>query len=191
MSDGWAIYGPPVRGRACGSCQACCCTMVPVDRPLDKPAGVRCKHLCARGCRIYASRPEPCRYWNCAWLYQEETADMRRPDRAGYLIDPMLQEILIDGAPVSVIQVWVDPERPDAHMDPALRAYLDHMGERHKTLAIVRWSHPGGQDGRDAMVLVPACLSNDGVGFEKHSAMISEQDMAARLERARNEGIHR
>jgi len=184
MTDGWQIFGLPGRNRACGSCTFCC-TMVPVDRPLEKPAGVRCQHLCNKGCRIYSRRPDPCRYWNCAWLYQPETADIRRPDRAGYVIDPMPQNILIDGHPTPAIQVWVDPKQPDAHRDPALRAYLDLMGERHRMPAIVRWSHAGGQEGRDAMVLVPPSLSDEGVWFEKHSAMIGEQDMAERLERAR------
>ena len=182
MTEAWSIFGPPVRGRSCGSCQACC-TLVPVARPLDKPAGARCQHLRAKGCGIYATRPSPCRYWNCAWLYQPETADMRRPDKTGYIIDPMLQTILIDHDPVSVIQVWIDPARPDAHRDPALRAYLNRMGERHRTPAIVRWSYPGGQEGRDAMVLIPDSLSANGEGFEKHSAMISDDEMAMKLQK--------
>lgn len=177
----WSIFGPPIRGRSCGSCVSCC-VWVPVDRPLNKAAGEKCVHLCSRGCSIYATRPDPCRYWNCAWLYQIETADMKRPDKVGYCIDPMLQTILIDQQPTSVIQIWVDPNRPDAHRDPALRAYLVLMGERLRLVSIVRWAHPGGQEGRDAMVIVPPCLSNDSEWIEKRSQMISEKQMATRLD---------
>ena len=44
---------------------------------------------------------------------------IRRPDLAGYAIDPMLDTILVDKQPVEVIQVWVDPARREAHRDPA------------------------------------------------------------------------
>ncbi len=182
--SGWSIFGQPVRGRSCGSCTFCC-TMVPVDLPLNKPAGVACQHLCSKGCKIYAARPDPCKYWNCTWLYQPETADMRRPDKAGYVIDPMFQEILIDHQPCNVLQVWVDPARPEAHRDPALRAYLALMADRHRMPAVVRWAHPGGQEGADAMVLVAPCLSGDGEWIERHSAMISEADIAEKLRAAK------
>lgn len=156
----WQIYGQPVLGRSCGACSFCC-TMVPVERPLNKPAGVRCEHLCSRGCTIYAQRPDPCRYWNCTWLYQAETARMKRPDKAGYVVDPMFQEILIDQQIVNVLQVWVDPSRPDAHRDPRLRDYLALMAKRHHMPALIRWAYPD-QEGRDVMLLVAPCLSDDG-----------------------------
>lgn len=180
MTEQWTIYGPPVRGRACGSCTFCC-VHVPVERPLNKPAGVACVHLHSRGCRIYAARPDVCRYWNCAWLYQEATADMRRPDKAGYCIDPVLQTILVDETPVDIIQIWVDPARPEAHRDPALRAYLALMAERHGTPALVRWANPT-QEGQDAMFLAPPSLSDDGEWVEKRSAMISEEALAERID---------
>lgn len=176
----WPIIGAPVRGRACGSCHACC-TWVPVERPLNKPAGVKCKHQCSRGCRIYDNRPDPCRAWNCTWLYQPETANMRRPDQSGYAVDPMPNLILANGEPLHVIQVWVDPARPDAHRDPALRDYLALMAERHRMPALVRWSHPGSQEGRDAMFLAAPCLTDDGEWHETISPMISEDDMRRKV----------
>lgn len=176
----WSIYGQPVRGRSCGTCSFCC-TMVPVERPLNKPAGVRCEHQCAKGCRIYNRRPEVCQYWNCGWLYQPETHAVRRPDRVGYAIDPMLQTILIDHQPVDVIQIWVDPRRPDAHLDPALRDYLTAMAEKHRLLAIVRWSHPTPQADQEAMVLAAPCLTVDGQWHEHRNKMITASDMAEKL----------
>lgn len=172
----WPIFGAPVRGRACGSCQFCC-TMVPVDRPLDKQAGQRCKHQCRKGCAIYETRPDPCRYWSCTWLYQPETKDMLRPDHAGYVVDPMPQVVLADGNPLHVIQIWVDPARPDAHRDPALRAYLALMAARHHMPALVRWSTPGGQEGRDAMFLAAPVLTASDEWQEHISPMVSEQKM--------------
>ncbi len=186
MREPWTIYGQPVRGRSCGSCSFCC-VHVPVERPLNKPAGVACQHLCSRGCKIYATRPDVCKYWNCAWLYQPETADMKRPDKIGYCIDPMLQTILIDHKPCEVIQVWVDPASPDAHRDPALRAYLALMAERRRTPAPVRWAHPGAQEGVEAMFLAPPSMSDDGEWIEKRSDMISAEAMADKLKAASQE----
>jgi hypothetical protein len=85
--NGLQIFGEAVRGRACGSCTACC-TQVPVALPDEhKPANVRCKHLRSKGCGIYANRPRPCVAWSCRWLFDEDTAELRRPDQAGYVID--------------------------------------------------------------------------------------------------------
>jgi len=46
------VIGPPVRGRQCGGCTLCC-TLLPV-KSLDKGANERCRHLCFKGCGIYA-----------------------------------------------------------------------------------------------------------------------------------------
>ena len=80
QANGWSIFGPPIRGRSCGSCKLCC-TLVPVQlREGHKPSGVRCPHLTSRGCGIYATQPEPCAAWSCKWLFDEATAGLRRPD---------------------------------------------------------------------------------------------------------------
>lgn len=179
----WPIYGPPIRGRACGSCHFCC-TFVPVDEPLNKPAGVRCEHLCVKGCRIYAARPKPCECWNCAWLYQPDTAAMHRPDRAGYAIDPMLQTVLVDRRPMQVIQVWVDPARPDAHRDPALRDYLALMAERHLVAALVRWGDGNSQADSDALFLAAPAFTNGDGWIEQRQPMVSHAAFDALLKAA-------
>lgn len=180
MTNAWPIFGAPVRGRSCGTCQFCC-EHVPVEHPLNKPAGVKCQHQCSKGCRIYDTRPDPCRYWCCTWLYQPETADMRRPDQTGYAVDPMPEVMLADGEPLYVIQVWVDAARPEAHRDPALRAYLALMAQRHGMPALVRWSHPDGQVGRDAMFLAAPCLSQDQGWVETLSPMIPTEDLDRKI----------
>lgn len=70
---------------------------------------------------------------------------MSRPDRTHYVIDVMPDFITLvydeTGAltNVEVVQIWVDPSYPDAHRDPALRAYIERRGEEG-IAAIVRYS---------------------------------------------------
>src|SRR5262245_38646563 len=46
-----------------------------------KPAGQRCPHQKHhKGCTIYERRPFGCRFWNCRWLINADTADLARPD---------------------------------------------------------------------------------------------------------------
>lgn len=70
-------------GRECGGCTACCKTLM-IDVPaLRKPAGVLCPNCVEGGCGIYASRPEPCRTYNCLWRQVPTMHDGFRPDRIG------------------------------------------------------------------------------------------------------------
>jgi hypothetical protein len=158
--EAWPFFGPPVRGRNCGTCRSCCVQVPVLLDDEHKPANTRCKHLCSRGCGIYDNRPRPCVAWSCMWLYDPSTAALRRPDHSGYIIDPMPDHVLANGVPKQVVQVWVDPKRRDAHRDPALRAWLDAVGQRFKMAAIVRWSS------RDSIVLIPPSLSEDGQWWE-------------------------
>ncbi len=138
------ISGPPVRGRSCGGCTACC-TQLPVDLPSGrKPANERCPKLRSTGCGIYPTRPAPCRYWNCRWLIDEDTHELLRPDKSGVVIDVMPDEVVIDGRVGHALQLWVDPKRPEAHRDPALRRYLSGVAVRFGIPALVRWSSSEG-----------------------------------------------
>lgn len=175
-NESWTIYGSPIRGRSCGACKACC-TQVPVELPSGpKDANVRCEHLCSKGCTIYANRPAPCMYWSCRWLFDPDTAALKRPDHSGYIIDPMFDTIMADGQPYEVVQVWVDPRRPEAYRDPALRAYLAEIGRRHRVPAIIRTGSAG-----DAILLVPPAISDTGDWFEKTSALVSKDEIEAKL----------
>src|SRR5437879_280323 len=102
--------------RRCGGCTLCCRLLPMKARPhadtmevvramiergigapkdftgmipdFDKPAGERCSHQrTGKGCAIYTKRPFGCRFWNCAWLANADTADLRRPDRSHYVVD--------------------------------------------------------------------------------------------------------
>ena len=171
MSTGLPIVGPPIRGRSCGSCTACC-TQVPVQLPDEhKPANVRCRHLRAKGCGIYARRPRPCWAWSCRWLFDEMAGELRRPDRSGYTLDPALDTVLLKGGPVDVLQIWVDPARPDAHRAPELRAYLEELGRVHGLPALVRWNSS------EAVMLMPGSMSGDGRPFQIGGGICSQDHL--------------
>jgi len=96
--------------------------------------------------------------WSCLWLLHEPgTEAMRRPDRAHYCLDVMPDYCTLvsketgERTNFEVVQVWCDPGYPDAHRDPALRAFL----EANRLPAIVRYS------ARDGFTLWPPCLSED------------------------------
>jgi hypothetical protein len=105
---------------------------------LKKGAGERCQHQrTGKGCAVYRTNlPSSCRYWNCRWLANLDTADLSRPDRVHYVIDVMPDHVELEDkqtgerTPVEVIQVWIDPDYLDAHRDPALRAYLNASAGR-------------------------------------------------------------
>lgn len=174
---GWSMFGPTLPGRACGHCTFCC-IVVPVEKPLNKPGGVRCVHLKHKGCSIYKQRPDVCAAWKCAWLYQPEAKILRRPDNAGYAVDCCLHEIFINEQLFHVIQVWVDPARRDAHRAPELRAYLALMAAKHGLPAIIRWPMAGkDQSADEATVLFAPCMTDTGEWGEVTSNMIPRHEI--------------
>ena len=132
--------------RACGGCTLCC-RLLPVNE-LDKLAGQRCKHQrTGKGCAVYRTRAMPacCHFWNCRWLVNDDTADLSRPDRSHYVIDLLPDYVTVidnetgEQTNVEVVQIWCDPKYPDAHRDPALRAYLERRAAEGK-MALVRYN---------------------------------------------------
>jgi hypothetical protein len=148
--------------RKCGDCTLCC-RLVGVEE-LHKRSGERCKHQRFNGCAIYKSRPVSCRAWSCRWLVDEDCVELRRPDRSHYVVDIMPDFITCqqDGKSfdVPVVQIWCDPKYPDAHRDPALRAYLRMLWERDGVVGLVRF------DGQTGLSLLPLA---DGTFIEKTS----------------------
>jgi hypothetical protein len=145
--------------RQCGDCQLCC-KLLPV-KTLGKGAGERCRHQRHhKGCAIHAklmSHVPECALWNCRWLVNDDMEGMSRPDRAHYCIDLMPDFVTLgdgtgEGQAVEVVQIWCDPNYPEAHRDPGLRAYLLRRAAEGKA-AIVRW------DNRRAMVVFAPALS--------------------------------
>lgn len=174
--NGWRIWAENIRGRNCGSCKLCC-TVVPVELPSGvKPAGEKCRYLCGRGCKIYERRPDPCRWWSCKWLFDPMTAELKRPDLSGYIVDPTLDTVLAEGEPINVVQVWIDPKRPDAHRAPELRHYLQAVWDAFKIPALIRF------DSQLALTLVPPNANDTGEWLELDGTTISHAAMDDKLE---------
>jgi hypothetical protein len=144
-------------------------------KDFDKPAGKPCPHQShARGCKVYARRPFGCRYWNCRWLTGDDTADLRRPDRAHYVVDIMPDFITIephDGSEptnIQVVQIWVDPKHRDAWRDPALLEYLDRRGRDH-VAALIRFNES------EAITVFPPSMNTDGKWHEIDGGRATEE----------------
>lgn len=115
--------------------------------------------------------PTECDLWSCRWLTDaDDTAALARPDRSHYVIDPMPDMMVLQSADgstreLTVGQIWVDPRYPDAHRDPALRAYVAMIAERDGMPFVVR---RGGND----FVLVAPSLASDGIWHEKPTSYL-------------------
>jgi hypothetical protein len=157
--------------RQCGDCQLCC-KLLPVGS-LHKGAGERCKHQRhGKGCVVYDKlwtvAPE-CKLWNCRWLGNDDADDLRRPDRSHYVVDIMPDYVTINDEQLGelrkeVAQIWCDPDYPDAHRDPALRAWL----ERKRLIGLVRY------DNQRGVVIIPPAMMDNHQWLEKHSNLNKE-----------------
>jgi hypothetical protein len=120
--------------------------------------------------------------WNCRWLVNDDTAELRRPDRAHYVIDIMPDFVRAvhntdpsQSYTIEVIQVWVDPKYRDAHRDPTFRRYID----RQRKCALIRY---GSYEG---FLLAPPSVTGTG-WIERQSGFNEEpqhtlQKIAAEL----------
>jgi hypothetical protein len=152
-----------------------------MEPDFDKPSGAKCKHSRhGKGCAVYDRRPFGCRFWMCQWLAGKGTSDMHRPDRSHYVIDIMPDFIVLrddktgQAHNVEIVQIWLDPDFPNAHRDPALRAFLARKAGQGKA-GLIRLS------ANDAFVIFAPSMSEDGQWHEVHSAMRTEQHTAAEI----------
>lgn len=156
--------------RKCSDCTLCC-KLIPV-RELHKKAGNRCQHQqFHKGCKIYPDRPTSCRIWSCLWLTNEDTADLARPDRSHYVLDAQLDYVTVldhttqHTAKMPVVQIWVDPKYPNAHLDPALRRYLLRQSD-NGVMGLVRYNS------RDGFTLIPPTMTSSKQWLE----IVGEQE---------------
>jgi len=163
--------------RQCGECQLCC-RLLPV-RAVHKPASQRCQYQrFGVGCTIYRElhvRSPECRLWSCAWL-GGSAGDIGRPDRSHIVIDilPDFVTVTETKQTVPAIQVWIDPNYPEAHRNPALRAYLQQCGQERGECAIIRYSSS------DGFVLFPPALTGAG-WVEKHGPFSERTHLMAEV----------
>jgi hypothetical protein len=170
-------------GRICGSCQLCC-RLLPTEE-IDKPALKRCQHQKhGVGCAIYAKRPISCELWNCRWLINDDANELPRPDRAHYVLDVMGDVIAAvdnetgERMECPALQVWVDPDYPDAHRAPTLRRWID----RQAMPAIIRYGTTKG------FVLFPPSITSDGQWREQESVAGPAEDLFEKLRHV--QGVH-
>jgi len=72
----------------CGSCTLCCrLTAIP---ELQKPLNTWC-HCCEinKGCRVYKTRPQSCRKFECVWYKKRDLLPELRPDRCGVMFEKL------------------------------------------------------------------------------------------------------
>jgi hypothetical protein len=102
---------------------------------------------------------------------------MSRPDRTHYVVDIMpdyLQLVPEPGAEpviIEVVQIWCDPNYPDAHRDPDLRAYLARRGEEG-IAALVRYSSEA------AFAIIPPAMAADGQWHEQGGEAFKSEERA-------------
>ncbi len=119
-------------GRACGNCTMCC-KLLRIEE-LDKPVGEWCRHCdIGKGCRIYDSRPEPCRGFNC-----------------GYLTLPMVGEHWFPAKSRMIVYPAPDGKRISIVVDQA-RALV--WREEPYFSEIIAWARHGATRGIDVVVL--------------------------------------
>ena len=154
--------------RRCGECTLCC-RLLPV-KDLGKGAGERCLHQRGLGCAVYQKLKTispSCALWTCRWLTEDDTADLARPDRSHYVIDVMpdfvrwVNKETGRSTSVPTIQIWIDPKFPDAHRDPALRAYIERRAAEG-IVALIRY----GSATDDDFTLIAPQLTDDGQWHE-------------------------
>ncbi len=99
------IQSPTSLGRSCGAC-ALCCKLIGINE-LNKPQNQWCPH-CLRhsGCKIYNSRPNECRTFNCDWLVNTKIGDEWQPMRS-----KMVLHLVVDGN-MSKLVIHVDSGSP-------------------------------------------------------------------------------
>lgn len=129
----------PLAERQCGTCTACC-TLVGVES-IGKPGWAACKNERDPfieddpGCRVYESRPDGCRTYQCLWLLGALDDEDDRPDRLGVMIDAYRMD---DGSTGLVLY----ETRPNGFLDsiPRLRPHaVAAMKRTPPRPTIVRW----------------------------------------------------
>jgi hypothetical protein len=171
--------------RQCGDCNSAA-SSCPSDRSARAPASganISATTKAARSMRAWPRCRPSAGCGVCRWLAEADTADLRRPDRSHYVIDVMPDFVTLRNDEtgelehIQVVQIWVDPRFPDAHREPALRAYLERRAEE-RIVGLIRF------DDTNGFVLFPPKLSSNGQWNEARSSVRTETHSPEQLLRA-------
>jgi hypothetical protein len=108
-----------------------------------------------------------CRVWSCQWLV-DPGAGLHRPDHAHYVVDVMFDFVGVHNSEtgavdnLQVMQVWCDPDYPDAWRDAALRRHMEHVGLTRGQATIIRY------DSARAIVVLPPNMMVERKWHEVH-----------------------
>jgi uncharacterized cysteine cluster protein YcgN (CxxCxxCC family) len=78
-------------------CDGCtlCCKLLRIDETNSIPNEV-CNYCEENtGCKIYNTRPEPCKIFECAWKQMKNAGDELRPDKCGVLFEKWSDYIMV------------------------------------------------------------------------------------------------
>ena len=129
-----------VAGRECGECAACCKVPEIDELLLRKPAEILCPNSTSHGCKIYDSRPAPCRAFYCNWRMDSQLHDDWRPDRSGVLIKAM--EIGTDLNKINALQMIIFADHAVV-FDPGFATFVAIWIERGVEVVLTITSGPG------------------------------------------------
>jgi len=142
------------------SCDGCtlCCKLLEV-KALNKPEGRDCEHCKDGGCAIYGQpeRPQMCKAYQCAWLWNSNWPPSLRPDRCGVVFEPVGKD------KPEVFIGTVDPERPTAWSEGAAAQAAERITREGFGIVL--------RSGKDIIVLAPKWKSRDAVLHEYKIAM--------------------
>lgn len=122
----------PGAQRRCGACSLCCKIMgVPDVTERDvwcQHAAPGIKHGDGRerpaggGCKIYHTRPEPCRAFHCVWLTDDKFKDYWFPAKCKIMIDVKIE-------PQRVVCFHVDPDYPNRWREDPWFSEIRHIAK--------------------------------------------------------------
>jgi len=114
---------------------------------------------------------------------------MRRPDRCHYVIDPIPDFVryrpedgIGDEYVMAVVQIWIDPDFPDAHHDPGLRAFLERLADKKNMAALIRTNE------RDAFSLFAPAIT--GAGWIELTGLSEKEHTVAEIHEMLFEASH-
>src|SRR5262249_25298961 len=105
------------------------CCKLPKTPELNKEMGKWCPHCAKPGCKIWETRPQVCRDFQCVWLASPTMPNKYRPDKVKMYVcrtnDP------------EIMQVFVDPSFPTAWLKEPGKDIVEVIRKQGRHMVIV------------------------------------------------------